>query len=238
MRCILYLLFSLIIVVIIFLLSNIEIQAINCVYIRTLWHNLKFISTVLYILIPLILIFIFLLLLFTNKWALRVEKLSIGGFSILFDNPIKLYKRQVKNFLDSKRTIFKIDFCYDNFKETFDSYFEIYHFFRDEIKILGNVREKHFGNKESENIYNLANQTLKVLNNFLTMHQSDYRRWYTYIEKNNQEKYYLMPIGELQKEYVNYKKLCCDFKKVNEFFINKVANEFEIDLEKWEVKNK
>lgn len=227
----------LIIVVSVFYMLNYEIQKMDSAYLRTFWRNIKFVSTALYTLIPLLLLFIFLLLLFTNKWALRVEKLNIGGFNIIFDNPINLYKRQVRNFLNTKRTVFKIDCDRDNFKETFDSYFEIYKFFRDEIKVFGNVRKKRLNSNETVELYNLANETIKILNNFLTEHQSDYRRWYTYIEKKDEEKYYLTPIGELQKEYASHDNLCSGFMEVNRFFMQKIAGEFEIDMQKWGIEN-
>lgn len=219
----------------VFILLNYEIQALNNIYLKTFWHNLKFISAALYILIPLVLLFVLLLLLFTNKWALRVEKLSIGGFSILFDNPNSLFKRQVRNFLDTKRTIFKIDLDRDNFKETLDSFYEVYKFFRDEIKVYGDISKKRLTNDEALIYYKLANDTIKVLNNFLTEHQSNYKRWYIFLEKTDENKYYLTPIGELQKEYGNYDKLCRDFEEVNKYFINKIASKFEIDLQKWGV---
>ena len=51
-------------------------------------------------------------------------------------------------------------------------------------------------------LYDLTNEIIKVLNDFLTQYQSNYRRWYTYIEKTDEAKFYLTPIGELQKEYM------------------------------------
>lgn len=212
-----------------------EIQSVNNIYLKTFWHNIKFISTALYIAIPLILLLGILLLLFTNRWALRVEKLSVGGFNIIFDNPAYLYKKQVRNFLDTKRSIFKIDCEYDNFSETLDSYFEIYKFFRNEVKILGDTRKKRLGNNDAIALYNLTNRTIRILNNFLTENQNNYRRWYTYVEKYDEKKYYLTPIGELQKEYPHYEKLCCEFKKVNEFFVHQIANQFDIDIQKWSI---
>lgn len=214
-----------------------EIQDISNVYVKTFWHNLKFLSNALYTLIPMALLLGLLLLLFTNKWALRVEKLSIGGFSILFDNPNKLFKRQVRNFLDTKRSVFNIDLDNDNFKETLDSYFEVYKFLRDEIKIFGDVRRKRLSDNETLNLYRLANEMIRVLNNFLTKHQSNFRRWYTYIEKTDETKYYLTPIGDLQREYAYYEALCQDFEQVNKFFINEIAGEFEINLQKWGIEN-
>lgn len=233
MKRFVYFIVSCLAVGVIIVLLNLELQAIDNIYIKTFWHNLKFISIAFYTLIPLVLLLGLLLLLFTNRWALRVEKLSIGGFNIIFDNPAHLYKKQIRNFLDTKRTIFKIDYEYDNFNETLDSYFEIYKFFRDEIKILGDTGKKRFRNNDAITLYNLTNQTIRVLNTFLTENQSNYRRWYSYIEKTDEQKYYLTPIGELQKEYPYYDKLCCEFKKVNNFFIHNIANEFEIDIQKW-----
>jgi len=84
-------------------------------------------------------------------------------------------------------------------------------------------------------LYDLTNEIIKVLNDFLTQYQSNYRRWYTYIEKTDEAKFYLTPIGELQKEYMYYDDLCIGFKKVNEFFVNSIASEFEIDINKWSI---
>jgi hypothetical protein len=160
--------------------------------------------------------------------------MNIGGFSILFDNPIKIYQRQVRNYLDSKRTVFKIDLENDNFKEVFDSYYDVYKFFVEEIKMLGEIPDKKAEKNDRVRLYNMANQILKKLNGFLTKHQSDYRRWYIYFEKKHEDEYYLTPIGNLQKEYPRYEELCSDFAKVNKFFISEVASEFKVDVEKWE----
>ena len=231
-----FIIYFLITIALAFILLNYEFRAIDNIYLKTFWHNLKFISSTLYTLIPLVLLLAFLLLLFTNRWALRVEKLSIGGFSLIFDNPAHLYKRQIRNLLNTKRTIFKIDYEHDNFNETLNSYYEVYQFFRDEIKVLGDMRKKRFINNEAMALYALTNETISVLNGFLTKNQCNYRRWYTYIEKTNEEKYYLTPIGKLQKEYPYYDKLCCGFETVNKFFVDKVADEFEVDTHKWGMK--
>ncbi len=217
-------------------LSLVDIQKIKVGYIGTLWSNLTFISTILFSLIPLLLIILLLVLALLKKWAFRVEKLSIGGFNILFDNPNQLFKRQVSSYLDTKRTLFIIDFEHDNIKETLDSYFDVYKFLRDEIKILGDTKKKRKNSKNSK-LYNLANEMIKELNLFLTTHQSNYRRWYTYLEKHDERNFYLKPIGELQNDYHNYKQLKTDFKKLNKFFIEEVAKEFDVEIEKWDVKN-
>lgn len=219
-------------------LSVVELQKIDNKHIKVLWTNLKFISTALFILIPLILIILLLIFLLIRKWVFRVERLSIGGFNVLFDNPNQLFKKQLRTFLDTKRTLFKMDYEHDNFKETIDSYFEVYKFLRDEIKILGDAKKsKRNRINKTTQLYDLSNEMIKELNNFLTTHQSNYRRWYTYLEKHDEKNFYLKPIGELQKKYHNYDELCNDFQKINEFFSQKIALKFEINIEKWGIKN-
>jgi len=228
--------FIIVTVLILVLLSTFEIRSLSHTFLRTLWSNFRAISAIVYVLLPLTLLLIFCTLFLTNRWAVRVEKANIGGFHIIFDNPAKLYKRHIRNYLDTKRTIFKIDCDHDNFDETLDSYFEIYKFFRDEIKILGNVKKQYTKpskGKEAAHLYDLTNQVIQQLNEFLTKNQSDYRRWYRYIEKTNEEVFYLTPIGDLQKQYPQYKDLCCGFEQVNTFFINSIACEFDIDILKW-----
>lgn len=214
--------------------SLFEIKNIEFLGIKTLWHNLKFMSLAIYTLLPFFLIIIFICLLLTNKWAFRVEKLDIGGFSILFDNPNHLFKRRVRSFLDTKRSIFRIDINHDNFKEVLDSYYDVYIFFRSEINILGDVKKrKRQVAKETLELYEITNEIIKELNVFLTEHQSNYKRWYTYVEKNNESKFHLEPIGNLQKEYVDYNNLCKGFSAVNNYFISKVAPKFNLNIEKW-----
>lgn len=223
-------------IVLLIFLSLVDIQKNKISYISILWKNLNFISQTLFSLIPLLLIILFLVLVLFKKWAFRVEKLSIGGFNILFDNPNQLFKRQVSSFLDTKRTLFIVDFEHDNIKETLDSYFDVYKFLRDEIKILGDSKKKN-SNNNNRQLYDLSNKMIKELNIFLTTHQSNYRRWYTYLEKHEEKDFYLKPIGELQTNYHGYDQLRTDFIKLNKFFTEKVAKEFDVEIEKWDVKS-
>lgn len=225
-----------IIIAVILLLGTFEFKSISNSFLRTLWSNLNSISTILYVLIPLLVLLALVVLFLTNKWAFHVEKMSIGGFNIIFDNPAKLYRRQVRNYLDTKRTVFKVDYNYDNFYETLDSFFEIYKFFRNEAKMLACEKKqstKYSRNKEAVKLYLLTNQAIQTLNDFLTKHQSNYRRWYKYIERNDEEAFYLTPIGELQRKYPNYERLCSGFEHVNIFFSRTIASAFDIDILKW-----
>lgn len=219
-----------------FCLSTYELKSIKVKFIQILWGNISFILSIAFTLLPFLVFILIFVFIVTRKWAFRVEKLSIGGFNIIFDNPDQLFKRQIRTFLDTKRTLFKVDFEHDNFEETLNSYYETYKLLRDEIKILGDAKKKKNKgkkSKETEVLYDLSNEMIKELNEFLTKHQSNYRRWYKYMEKNKEEKFYLEPIGKFQEDYQNYGQLCYDFKSINKFFIEEVATEFNINIEKW-----
>ena len=61
-----------------------------------------------------------------KKYSLKIDKLSLGGLNILFDTSRTLYTNSVSNFLDTKRTLFRIEPKYDNFSDVFESYFQTY----------------------------------------------------------------------------------------------------------------
>ncbi|MED2794120.1 hypothetical protein P4256_20750 [Bacillus wiedmannii] len=226
---------GLVLIIMIVTLSLNDLQTIKTTYIQTLWKNIIFLSGCIFAFLPFLLLILMIFLFSTKKWAFRVEKLTIGGFNVLFDNPEHLFKRQIGTFLNTKRTLFKIDFKHDNFDDTFTSYFETYKLLRDEMKILKDAKKKTSkkGKPTTESYY-LSNMMIKELNHFLTKHQSDYRRWYKYMELRNEEEYYTLPIEELQQKYSNYEELSSDFQHMNEFFVNKIAPYFDVDTEKWE----
>ncbi|MCU4823266.1 hypothetical protein OCA00_16680 [Bacillus cereus] len=226
---------GIVLIVMVVTLSLNDLQTIKTIYIQTLWKNIIFLSGCIFAFLPFLLLILMIFLFSTKKWAFRVEKLTIGGFNVLFDNPEHLFKRQIGTFLNTKRTLFKIDFKHDNFDDTFTSYFETYKLLRDEMKILKDAKKKTSKKgKPTTESYDLSNLMIKELNHFLTKHQSDYRRWYKYMELRNEEEYYTLPIEELQKKYSNYEELSIDFQHVNKFFVNKIAPYFDVDTEKWE----
>ncbi|MFZ7405027.1 hypothetical protein, partial [Klebsiella pneumoniae] len=122
--------------------------------------------------ILLISVFIWLMvsLYLLKKYSVKVEKLSLGGVNILFNESATLYKKSVKNHLDSKRAIFKLRKNVDAFDEVISSYYQTYQFIRDEMKILNPKKDRE--------IYDFSNEMLMVLNRFLTNYQNNYKRWY------------------------------------------------------------
>lgn len=222
-----------------YLMSRFNIHQITYVPIRTLYANLVIISRALYQLLPFIVILVLLVFLLRKKWVFRVERLSIGGFNILFENPNALFRKQLRTFLDTKRTLFSIDSQHDNFHETLESYYETYRFVRDEIKMLGDVKEQTRQERDGKptgdgvRLYRLGNRMIRELNSFLTQHHSDFSRWYVYLEKYKTEDFHLKPIGELQKGYPRYEEICDGFTKINAFFSSEVAQEFNVNIDKW-----
>lgn len=160
-----------------------------------------------------------------SKWVFKVEKLNYGGITFAFNKPDKILKQNIKNFLNTKRTLFKINPNKDNFYETISSYYEVYKLIRDEMYPY----DIEASNKD---IYVAANEMIKTLNDFLTEYQSDYKRWYEYVMENQKHINYNMDIGEVQKEYRHYDEMIQAFKEVNEKF-SKYAQTFDINTEKW-----
>lgn len=213
--------------VLIFIDINVELSKFQ-LYIN-LKGNIKFIVRVISTSLPVIIFLIILIVyeVLNKKLVFRVEKLNLGGLNIIFDNPNKIFIQQVKNFLNTKRTLFKLDTSKDNFYETIDSYYSVYNFLREEIKVFDSKSSKECMS------YVAANKMIQALNIFLTTHQNNFKRWYEYVTDKNKDINYNRDIDEIQKEYRNYTQMVDDFKKLNKTFCS-VATEFEIDINKWD----
>lgn len=228
-------------IIIISLLGTIPLPTSNEIsFSKRLLQNISILTSFFSILVIFIVIIFLFDGLINKRYSFKVEKLSFGGLNILFDNSDVLFKKSVQNFLDTKRTLFVIDPCYDAFDEVFNSYYETYQFLRVEIRVLNIKRATDF------EYYSLSNLALKKLNIFLTKHQNNYRRWHKYISEHdsivigkNEDgavkdlKYHLTPIGEIQSHYYNFTELNNDFKIINDFFKESFSGKFDIDMKKW-----
>lgn len=171
-----------------------------------------------------------------RKYSIRLEKLSFGGMNLLFNTTDTLYRNSVLNFLDTKRSLFIIRPEFDNFSEVFDSYYQTYTFFRQEMKILDPVQDKE--------LYDETNEILMVLNKFLTKNQNNYRRWYKFVSESkdaiisvddgDKRFFYDTPINDVQFNYYDYDNLVREFNAVNKFFSGKVKDTFSVNVEKWD----
>lgn len=221
-------------------LTIFDIKMIENESIKTLWSNLYLISSSFIKILPLLLLLLLVICLALKKWSIQVKEISIGGFTMLFETPHNLFRSRIRNYLNTKRTIFLIDLENDNFIETFDSYYAIYIFFREEIQLLEKRKPRKTKRKDNkDDLYELGIEAISKLNLFLTKYQSNYRRWYAYFEKGTKssskiDSFYLNPIGEFQASYKKYDELCEGFIDINKFFKSKIAIEFDIDIERWE----
>ena len=71
---------------------------------------------------------IFLFLLTFPPLSISVKGVSFAGFEITLKDTDKAVKNNIKNYLNTKRSLFYIKTEYDNFCEVFDSYHGIYDF--------------------------------------------------------------------------------------------------------------
>lgn len=196
--------------------------------------NRPLVTGVLSILLISIFIWLMVSLYLLKKYSFKVEKLSLGGVNILFNDSSTLYKKSIKNHLDSKRALFKIKKDIDAFDEVISSYYQTYQFIRDEMKLLNP--------KKDRDIYDFSNDMLMVLNKFLTNYQNNYKRWYSYVSDNDEVvnrstgkvmAFHTTSINKIQKQYYDYKRILNGFREVNEFFINDVKVKFGVNTDKW-----
>lgn len=153
--------------------------------------------------------------------SISVKGVSFAGFEITLKDTDKAVKNNIKNYLNTKRSLFYIKTEYDNFCEVFDSYHGIYDFLRNQLLEFEDKK------KTSSMYYSEIQTMLKELNRFLTVHQSDYRRWFAFYEKKKEDSF--VSLGELQKEYPQFDILMHDFQILNEA-MRKHAESFDIDM--------
>lgn len=173
---------------------------------------------------------IFALLLVFAIWAISKFSFSVNGFSIAgieisLKDTDKFVKTNVRNFLNTKRSLFFLKPEYDNFNDVFLSYYSVYDFLRSQLLLF----EGKSITKSS--VYNDVQDMLSKMNQFLTKYQSDYRRWY---EKKSNDEFVFLEV--LQSQYDKYEELVKEFEKIN-FFMQEKAKVFDIDMLEWEEPN-
>jgi len=166
-----------------------------------------------------------------TKLVIRVEKLDVGGVSIIFERPEELFKQQIKNFLNTKRSLFSFEPERDNIYDCINSCYKIYEFIRENMSVYDTK------SSQQSDFYSTANTMIHTLNDFLTSHQSDYRRWHENMLENANNQDGFKSITELQREYPGYDVLISDFANLNCEFRGH-AKKFEVDVDKWQVNSK
>ena len=156
-----------------------------------------------------------------SKFSVSVSGVSIAGIDISLKDTDKVVKSNIRNFLNTKRSLFCLKPNYDNFDDVFSSYHSIYDFLRSQLHLY----DSEDNNKS--NVYDEVQNMLSKLNQFLAKYQSDYRRWY---EKKNDEEFIFLDV--LQPQYGKYEELVEEFKKIN-LYMQEKAKIFGINMLEW-----
>lgn len=138
------------------------------------------------------------------KLSVSITGCSFGGIDISLKATENEVKNNMRNFLNTKRSLFCIEPAYDNFYDVLASYYSVYEFLRLQLLTFEN------SHKKDGEMYKELQQMIKELNVFLTRYQSDYRRWY---EKENEKEF--IPLAKLQPNYSKYEEMLEGFKLVN-----------------------
>lgn len=171
---------------------------------------------------------------FGKRYSLRVDNFNIGGINIFFDKSNEIFIKTVGTFVASKRSLFSFNKKRDNIDDVLTAYYETYKFVKENLELLDS--------KKDEKLYRMSTEILRKLNNFLTKHQSDYRRWYgkisadDYIEDSKKDKIRVheTTIEEVQVHYYRYQELLEDIMKINEYFSQSIIKEnLEIKYFDW-----
>lgn len=174
--------------------------------IDTLAKNIKFINDVItrYLLVIIIIVVIWCWIFIRNHMNISVPKISFAGIEINLKNIDGIVKANIRNYLNTKRTLFAIDFSIDNFDDVFESYHQIYEFLRTQMSYY---EDMSISNNE---LYKEIDDMVTQINKFLSTNQTNYRRWYKF---ENSKEY--VPIDVLQQKYPEYENLKKSFTDIN-----------------------
>lgn len=198
-----------------FIRNKLDIFISNYFYILDLINKFKWLIIAI--------IFFIVFIYFRNKFIFKFEKISIFGIDILVKNPEKILKQSIVNYLNTKRTLFKINIEQDNFYETINSYYNIYVFLREKLLEYDLCESSSY-------VYENVNSMIEILNKFLTKHQNNYKRWYENIICKDDM--FNLDIYDIQREYRHYEELIDGFKEVNTDFCE-IAKKMNINTSKW-----
>lgn len=172
---------------------------------------------------------------FGRRYTLRVDKFNIGGINILFDQSNEIFTKTVGTYIAAKRTLFNFDEVRDNIDQVLDAYYDSYKFIRNNLELLDSQKDAE--------LYQLSVDIIKHLNDFLTKHQNDYRRWYDKIKDDDKIEVdsiniiivHSTTIENVQKHYYRYNELIPDIKDLNDFMKDiRIKEAFRISRFDWE----
>lgn len=212
------------IIVVVFLFCvNVKCLLLNIPGICTFASNMQFFCNVIskYFAIILLGLVVWLILFWRSHVNVTIPKISIAGVEFNLKNIDRIVQSNLANYLNTKRSLFKIYVEKDNFDDVFESYHKVYEFLRLQMTYYENIATT------DNTIYKELDEMIKDLNLFLTANQTNYRRWYKF-ESVKEYK----PIKELQESYPDYENLKSAFKEINDI-MKKHAEKLKINVCKW-----
>lgn len=159
------------------------------------------------------------------RFSISMRNATVLGIEFSLKNPDEIVKNNMRNYLCTKRTLFEINEQYDNFCEVFDSYHDVYGFFRQQLSEYEN------NNGVKGDVYSKLVDIIRELNVFLTKHQAHFRDWIDWRKKQDETKYIEFSI--LQRECPRYHELINDFNTINKSMINH-ARDFQVNFVDWD----
>lgn len=209
--------------ILVLLLCDIKEILLKIPNIDILAKNLKFINDVItqYLLVIIIVVIVWCWIFIRNHMNISVPKISFAGIEINLKNIDGIVKANIRNYLNTKRTLFTIDFKADNFDDVFESYHQIYEFLRLQ---MGYYEDMAISDNA---LYEKIDNMVTEINKFLSANQTNYRRWY---KIENSKEY--VPIDVLQHKYPGYDGLKKSFNDINKK-MKEMAVVFNVNIEKW-----
>lgn len=173
------------------------------------------------------------------KFKPSLSEFSFAGITFSLREPD--VKKDVRLFLNTKRSLFQFIEGYDNLYDVIRSWYEILKFLRNKIS---NLEEKSGGELvggEASEVGKKCEELLLELNTFLTKYQSDYKRWYEQeIDRQTTgSTATFRPFDQIQRSYPLYGNMITDINRINAIMQEEFVPYFGINAEKWiEVKNR
>ena len=216
----------LVLISLLLLMSTYDIKELLVQYERIylLIKNLFFVMRMVSRYSPLIVLIVIIILIsvINKKFDLSVSTIEIAGMEFKVRNSKKIVINNLRNYLNTKRSIFSIDEKKDNYSEVLDSYHQIYVFFREQLGLLD-------GNLDAD-LYNELNEIIKEMNKFLTDYHTNFRHWFD--SEDTQKKLERADIGCVQETYRHYDEMTNGMKQINKKMCQ-FAIKFEINYKKW-----
>ena len=160
------------------------------------------------------------------KFHVNVAEFSLLGMTFTLRDQEDIVKSQIRNYLNTKRSLFYFLEDYDNIYNVMKSWYEILNFIRLQFSKVEN------GGDLSKQCDEKLQGFVLELNDFLTKFHSDYRRWFEWKLKMEESKDAFTPFIEIQKDYSHYPEIRDAIHGIN-IKMREYGDYFGVNYSKW-----